>query len=98
MINLIEKKIKKTIQVSYLKIYNISFMHPKLKNNNSHFKIIIVAQNFFKINILRRHQIIYNILSKELKKIIHGIEIFTYTPIEWIKKSKKKIYSVKCKK
>lgn len=98
MINLIEKKIQKKIKVSYLKIYNMSFMHPKLKNNNSHFKIIIVSQDFLKINILRRHQIIYNILTKELKKVIHGIEIFTYTKKEWILQSKKKINYIQCKK
>ncbi|MCW5197525.1 BolA family protein [Buchnera aphidicola] len=98
MINLIKKKIQKQIKVKYLKIYNTSFMHPKLKNNNSHFKIIIVSQDFLKINILRRHQIIYNILSKELKKVIHGIEIFTYTFKEWIKKKKNKISYIQCKK
>ncbi|CAL4323515.1 DNA-binding transcriptional regulator BolA [Buchnera aphidicola (Chaitophorus populicola)] len=98
MKKLIKKKIQKRIKLSYLKIYNMSFMHPKLNNKNSHFKIILVSQYFLKINILRRHQIIYNILSKELKKIIHGLEIFVYTEKEWIQKSTKKITSIKCKK
>ncbi|CAL4323149.1 BolA family protein [Buchnera aphidicola] len=92
---IIENKIKKKINVKYIKIYNISFMHKSL-NKDSHFQIIVVSNDFSKIKILRRHQIIYNILSQEIGKKIHGIEIFTYSNKEWKKKKYKKFHSTQC--
>ncbi|CAL4323259.1 DNA-binding transcriptional regulator BolA [Buchnera aphidicola (Periphyllus testudinaceus)] len=91
----IKEILNKKIKIEYIKIYNISHIHKKFGKKNSHFKIIIVSNDFLKINILRRHQIIYNILFKKNKKKIYGIEIFTYTKKEW-KKNKKNCYSIKC--
>ncbi|CAL4323258.1 DNA-binding transcriptional regulator BolA [Buchnera aphidicola (Sipha maydis)] len=95
ILKIIQNKIKNKINTKYIKITNTSFMH-KSFNKNSHFQIIIVSKDFEKINILRRHQIIYNILSQEIKKIIHGIEIFAYSIKEWKIKKKKIFRPIKC--
>ncbi|WP_343183451.1 BolA family protein [Buchnera aphidicola] len=96
MINLIKKIIKKKIKIKYIKIYNTSHIHKKFQNNNSHFKIIIVSNYFKKINILKRHQIIYKILFSKFKKKIYGIEMFIYTKKEWKNKNNKTFISTKC--
>ncbi|NIH41176.1 MAG: BolA family transcriptional regulator [Buchnera aphidicola (Periphyllus aceris)] len=96
MKKIIKKKIKNKIKIKYIKIYNISNAHKKFNKKNSHYKIIVVSNDFYKINILRRHQIIYNILSNEININIYGIEIFTYTKKEWDVEINKKFSSTKC--
>ncbi|NIH16518.1 MAG: BolA/IbaG family iron-sulfur metabolism protein [Buchnera aphidicola (Periphyllus lyropictus)] len=96
MLNLIKKKIKNQIKIKKIKITNQSSVHKNLKKKYSHFKIIIISNYFFRKEILERHRTIYNILSKEIKNKIHGIELYTYTEKEWNIKKNKKINPTKC--
>ncbi|XBC42195.1 MAG: BolA/IbaG family iron-sulfur metabolism protein [Buchnera aphidicola (Meitanaphis elongallis)] len=78
-------------------IYNESKKHKKSMTNHSHFKIIIVSDDFTKYNLLTRHQKIYNLLSTcILKYNIHGLALHTYTINEWNSKFQKNLTSPIC--
>ncbi|XBC39643.1 MAG: BolA family protein [Buchnera aphidicola (Chaetogeoica yunlongensis)] len=81
----IEKILKTKIIIHKLKIYNESKKHnttPNLKN--THFKIIIVSDDFFKIKLIDRHRKIHLLLSKYIyEHTIKSLSIHTYTISEW---------------
>ncbi|CAL4323419.1 BolA/IbaG family iron-sulfur metabolism protein [Buchnera aphidicola] len=88
------ERIKGHFYPEYIKIYDNTIYH-KIKNNKKHLTIIIVSNKFKNQKILKRHQEIYKILSREINNTIHAISMHTYTPEEW--KKKKYFKFIKCK-
>jgi BolA protein len=54
------------------------------EGGNSHFHCTLVSKSFIGIPLLKRHRLIYDILSEEMT-IIHALAIKAYTPQEWRK-------------
>lgn len=50
-------------------------------NGESHFDLLIVADCFEDLSMLKRHQLIYTILGDVMSKI-HALQIRAYTPVE----------------
>ena len=78
---LIEKKIinslKENFKLASLKIVNESFMHNVPKGSESHFKIVIVSDNFIKKSLIQRHKEIYKALG-EIMNDIHALSIHAF--------------------
>ena len=78
LIKVVEEKIKKKIQIEYLKIEDKSFLHKNHKTNEKgkfHLKLTIQSKELremIKVNAMR---VVYKILDEELKKYIHSIQI-----------------------
>lgn len=51
------------------------------KPSESHFKVIVVSDKFDGVKPLKRHQLIYEALSEEMKEI-HALNIVAKTPKE----------------
>ncbi|QJC30410.1 BolA family protein [Enterobacteriaceae endosymbiont of Neohaemonia nigricornis] len=83
------QKIKEILQTKlkpiYLKINNTS--HNPKNNIITHIQIIIVCKQFDNQNLLKRHQLIYQILENNILKQIHSISLNTYSISEWNKKN-----------
>ncbi|XDF78327.1 transcriptional regulator BolA [Aliivibrio fischeri] len=79
----IEQKLREALAPSYLKVLNESYMHNVPEGSESHFKVIVVSDEFEGKRLIARHRAINNILAEELSDHIHALAIHTYTETEW---------------
>ena len=83
---LIEKNIintlNKNMSISSLKIVNESFMHNAPINSETHFKIVIVSNDFDNLSLLDRHKLVYKNLGTLVNKI-HAISIHSFNFSIW---------------
>jgi BolA protein len=77
----IQEKISNAIACKHLNVINESHMHSK--GTDSHFKVIVVSEEFLGKRLLQRHRQINEILKEELANHIHALAIHTYTPDEY---------------
>ncbi|MDD9197325.1 transcriptional regulator BolA [Aliivibrio sp. S3MY1] len=79
----IEQKLRTELSPSYLKVLNESYMHNVPEGAESHFKVIVVSDDFEGERLLSRHRTINSILADELANHIHALAIHTYSETEW---------------
>jgi BolA protein len=51
--------------------------------SESHFKVIIVSDEFEDKILIKRHRLINELLADELQNKIHALALHTYTRDEW---------------
>jgi len=78
----IEEKLKTEISSHFVEVINESPNHNVPDGAESHFKIIVVSNEFEDMKSVQRHQLIYKVLSEEMK-LIHAIAIHPFTKTEW---------------
>ena len=82
----IESQIVNTLSsfmnLASLKIVNESFMHNVPKGLESHFKIVVVTNDFNNLSIIQRHKLIYKILDNLMNKI-HALSIHAFNEEEF---------------
>tara|TARA_B100000963_G_scaffold359123_1_gene385514 strand:+ start:10758 stop:11018 length:261 start_codon:yes stop_codon:yes gene_type:complete len=75
----IKKKLSENLGLKNVDVINNSYLHKNHssspKSGNSHFKIVIYDEYFFKLSRIKSHQKIYNCLSEEMNSFIHALEI-----------------------
>ena len=71
-----------SLNLSSLKIINESFMHNVPAGSESHFKIVVVTDDFNNLSIIKRHQLIYKTLDNLMNKI-HALSIHAFTEEEF---------------
>jgi len=79
--NKIEQTIKDTFSVSKLIIENESHMHSG-NAPESHFKMILVSDDFIGLNKVKRHQAVYKAL-KEIMPLFHALALHVFSANEW---------------
>lgn len=79
----IEEKLSKQINASHTDIQNESHMHNVPDGSESHFRLVVVSEEFADMNLLSRHRTINKILKDELANGIHALALHTFTPQEW---------------
>ncbi|BBB30215.1 BolA family protein [Neptunomonas japonica] len=92
----VEEKLRTDISVSELQIVNESHMHSG-PAADSHFKLVLVSDDFAGKRLVQRHQMIYKILAQELQTPIHALSMHLYTQEEWSKKNGEVMASPACK-
>jgi len=92
----ITQKILKSIKCEYLEVLNESHNHNVPKGSETHFKIIVISNDFLGRTLLSRHRFIHDILSKELQNDIHALALHTYTIEEWQHRTEQTIKSPLC--
>ena len=78
LIKTVEEKLKKELQIEYLRIEDKSFLHKNHKSHEKgkfHLKLVIASKELSKISKVNAMRVIYKILDLELKKYIHSIQI-----------------------
>ncbi len=80
---LLEDKLQSAFHLTYLEVINESHKHNVPKNSETHFRVVLVSQNFEGMGRVKRHQQVYAILANELQNGIHALALKTYTPQEW---------------
>ena len=82
----IENKIiytlNKCMNISSLKILNESFMHNVPEDSESHFKLVIVSNDFNNLSHLQRHKLVYKHLGAIMDDI-HALSIQSFNEDEF---------------
>ena len=82
----IESQIVNTLSsfmnLASLKIINESFMHNVPEGSESHFKIVVVTNDFNNLSIIQRHKLIYKTLDHLMSKI-HALSIHAFNEEEF---------------
>ncbi|MDG6894947.1 BolA family protein [Volucribacter amazonae] len=80
----------------FLQINNESHMHSSGKGANSHFRIVLVTDDFLGVSKVARHQQIYQLFASELQNGIHALALHLYTLAEWEKLNQQAPLSPNC--
>ena len=82
----VEKKIEHTLNdnfvLSHLEVVNESHMHSG-PNTETHFKVILVSDEFDGIQLVQRHRKINELLKYELENGVHALSLHLFTMNEW---------------
>jgi len=92
----IEKKLIENLNTSHLEVINESNNHNVPAGSESHFKLVLVSDDFEGKNLLARHRLVNKILEDELKNKIHALAMHTYTNSEWQQKNENAPKSPPC--
>lgn len=79
----IETKLAEALTLQHIEVINESHQHNVPPGSESHFKVVLVSDDFAPLREVARHQRVYTILSDELSTKIHALALHTYTPVEW---------------
>ena len=74
--------LNKQLTIEHMFLENESSMHNVPPNAESHVKLIIASDDFIKLSKVKRHQLIYQILSKVMNEI-HALSIQAFTIEEY---------------
>lgn len=79
----ITEKLTQAFAPVHLDVCNESYMHNVPEGAESHFKVVVVSDEFEGKRLIQRHRAINTTLADELADDIHALAIHTYTPEEW---------------
>ena len=88
--NKVSQNIKKKLDVLnpfHLEVVNESHRHSVPDNAETHFKVVVVSENFVDLGRLHRHQQINMLLADELEGSVHALSIHAFTPKEWSRRN-----------
>ena len=78
LISIIKKKLLDQIDIQKINVEDKSFLHKNHKSNQEgkfHIKLIINSNELKNMSKIESNKKIYKILEKELKELIHSIQI-----------------------
>lgn len=92
----ITQKLQATFSPVMLHIENESHRHSSGRGSESHFKIVLVSEQFEGIRAVSRHRSVYACLSTELENGVHALALHLYSPSEWATEGEKIPASTNC--
>lgn len=87
----IEQKLQDAFSPFLLDVINESSQHNVPPGSESHFKVIIVSNQFDGKRLIARHRMVNEVLATELAEHIHALAIHTYTEQQWQDEYKDKV-------
>ena len=82
----IEEKLANSLDLQHLQVINESDNHNVPAGSESHFKVVLVSDDFSGQRLIQRHRKINQILAAELSGPVHALAMHTYTSGEWLEK------------
>ncbi len=79
----LEDKLKEGLQPVLLKVVNESPQHNVPEGSESHFRVLIVSNKFSGLSLIKRHQMVHNLISEQIREKIHAFSQQTLTPEEF---------------
>ena len=76
------QRLNESFITEHLFLENESFKHNVPPNSESHFKLVIVSNNFNDMSKVHRHQAVYSALNNVMNKI-HALSIQAFTVDEF---------------
>ena len=74
--------LSRSLNLLSLKIVNESLMHNVPEGSETHFKIVIITNDFNNLSIIKRHKLIYKTLDHLMSKI-HALSIHAFNEEEF---------------
>lgn len=93
----ITQKVTTQLLPEHLEVINESHMHNVPPGSESHFKLVVVTEQFQEKNRLARHRMVNEVLAQELQNSIHALALRLFTPDEWKTKNGHVAPSPQCK-
>ena len=78
----IEHTLSDNFNLIHLEVINESHMHSG-PNTESHFKVILVTDEFEDMKLVQRHRRINELLKFELENGVHALSLHLFTNNEW---------------
>ena len=94
----IEQKVKDAYTLTHYEIINESSMHNVPPNSETHFKVVLVADEFQDLKLIERHRKLNELLKDELENGIHALSLHLFTQDEWAAKDEQTKDSPLCAK
>lgn len=67
----------------HLDVVNESYMHNVPKGSETHFKVVVVTDQFDGKPLIQRHRMVNAALKQELDEGVHALSILSKTPKQW---------------
>ena len=80
---LIRSKIGDALRPAVLEVFNESYKHSVPKGSESHFKVVVVSDQFEGKSPIERHRLVNHVLKDELSGSVHALSIQAMTPAQW---------------
>lgn len=93
----LHSKLSSSLSLDHIEIINESHLHNTPPDSESHFKAILVSDDFVQKMPVKRHQMVYSLLTEEMQHSIHALALHTYTPDEWQERQQQAPSSPDCK-
>ncbi len=94
--SVINEKLGERFLPEFLEVTNESFMHSVPEGSESHFKLVVVSEQFASMRSVARHQAIYGLLADEMAGPVHALALHTYSAAEWSEKQQQAPDSPNC--
>ncbi|MDC1211194.1 BolA/IbaG family iron-sulfur metabolism protein [Porticoccaceae bacterium] len=82
---IVTDKLAGEFKAAVLQVTNESYMHSVPAGSETHFKVVLVTDQFVGKRQVQRHQAIYAVLAEELAGPIHALALHSFSPDEWAK-------------
>ena len=79
----IEQKLQQVFSPQLLEVANESNQHSVPANSETHFRVVLVSEQFADKRSVARHQAVYAALQAQIDGPVHALALHTYTPAEW---------------
>jgi BolA family transcriptional regulator, general stress-responsive regulator len=81
----------------FLEVHNESSHHHVPKGSETHFKVVVVSEQFQGFSRIQRHRLLNSLLAQEFQTGLHALSLHAYTTEEWEKRTQKSPDSPYCK-
>lgn len=81
--SLLEKRLNEGLNPLLLKVVNESPNHNVPEGSESHFRVLIVSDQFEGLSLIQRHQKVYQLISEPIRDKIHAFSQRTLTSKEF---------------
>lgn len=76
--------LKENLNPTHLEVVNESYMHNVPKGAETHFKVLVVSDQFEGQTLIKRHRLINNLVKERLQdQFPHALSIEAKTPAQW---------------
>ncbi|CAH0489480.1 unnamed protein product [Peronospora farinosa] len=79
----IREKLLTAFSPQHLDVVNESYMHNVPKGSETHFKVVVVTDQFEGKPLIQRHRMVNAVLQQELDDGVHALSILSKTPKQW---------------
>lgn len=79
----VEQKLRQAFAPMHLEVVNESHKHNVPAGSETHFKVLVVSEEFGTQKPLARHRAVHSVLAAELAGPVHALALHAWTPDEW---------------
>ncbi|XP_065189334.1 DNA-binding transcriptional regulator BolA-like [Sycon ciliatum] len=79
----ITSKLSSQFSPQHLQVINESYMHNVPRGAETHFRVVVVSDQFEGMNLVKRHRAVQHSLKEELESGVHALSIEAKTGKQW---------------